>query len=369
MKLTTIAAAAVATVGFTFAAQADEIRATSSFGPSHVLATAGYPALFEKLSELTDGRWTGHDTPAGLLAPNEMNAGLRDGISELGPIILPYFAADYIESNIVGELSILGTDNRAISSAVTEYLVTCAECQAEFARNGNVYLGSDTTTTYQFLSTKPIRTLSDMAGMRVRTAGSIFTRFVEYLGGETVQMPTSEQFEGLSSGVIDAAYTSVADLKNLQLYDVVKYVTLIDQGVFNAAAMSNASSFLWMRMSPEDREALAHAAQYSQTIGVQSWIDNAAESTAKGTEMGIEFITPDASLMDKAAEFRAEHLAALPELLAERGVTNPEEKIAHYQELLTKWEGLVQGVETADDLAELRYQEIWSKVDYNTYGM
>lgn len=368
MKYSTFVTAAAAAVISATAGFADEIRATSSFGAKHVLATDGYPALFAKLSELTDGRWTGNDTPSGLLAPNEMNSGLRDGISEMGPIILPYFAADYPESGLVGELSILGTDNRAISSAVTEYLATCDACIAEFAANGQIFLGSDATTNYQFLSTKPIRTVEDMAGVRIRTAGSVFTRFVEFLGGEPVQMPSSELFEGLSSGVIDATYSSTADLQNAQLFDVVKSVTLIDQGVFNAAAMTNVSLLLWNRMSAEDRKALAHASQYAQTIGVQSWVSKSEAAAATGAEHGIEFITPDQALQDKAAEFRTLHLASVAGTLTERGVTDAEAKIARYQELLTKWEGLVADVASAEDLAELRYQEIWSNVDYASYG-
>lgn len=352
----------------TSSAFAEEIRATSSFGPSHVLATAGYPALFARLSEFTNGAWTGVDTPSGLLAPNEMNAGLRDGVSEMGPIILPYFAADYPESGIVGELSILGTDNRAISSAVTEYLATCAECQAEFARNGHVFLGSDATTNYQFLSTRPIHSLADMAGLRIRTAGSVFTRFVESLGAVAVQMPSSELFEGLSSGVIDATYSSVADLRNAQLYDVVTSVTLVDQGVFNAAAMTNVSHTLWDRMSPEDRAALAHAAQFAQAIGVQSWIDTAAEARVEGEARGITFITPDADLQAAAAAFREEHLAAVVGALTERGVTNAAEKVQRYMDLLARWDVLVQSVGNADDLAELRYREIWANIDYTSYG-
>lgn len=368
MKYTSFVAAAAVAVLSATAGLSEEIRATSSFGAKHVLATDGYPALFAKLSELTDGRWSGNDTPSGLLAPNEMNSGLRDGISEMGPIILPYFAADYPESGLVGELSILGTDNRAISSAVTEYLATCAECIAEFAANGQVFLGSDATTNYQFLSTRPIRTVDDMAGVRIRTAGSVFTRFVEFLGAEAVQMPSSELFEGLSSGVIDATYSSAADLQNAQLYDVVKSVTLIDQGVFNAAAMTNVSLLLWNRMTPQDREALAHASQYAQTIGVQSWVSKAESATVTGKGHGIEFITPDQALRDKAADFRAMHLASVADTLTERGVTDAEAKIARYQQLLAKWEALVGDVSTAEELAELRYQEIWSKIAYASYG-
>lgn len=350
------------------AATAETIRATSSFGPNHVLATDGYPALFKKLSELTDGRWDGKDTPSGLLAPNEMNAGLRDGVSDMGPIILPYFAADYPESGLVGEMSMLGSDNRAISSAVTEYIATCSECVAEFAANGQIFLGSDATTNYQFLSTVEIKSLKDLHGLRIRTAGSVFTRFVEGMGGEAVQMPSSELFEALNSGVIDATYSSVGDLKNAQLYDVVKSVTLVDMGVFNAAAMTNVSKIRWADMSVEDRNALAHASQYAQAIGVYSWRTTAQEAQAAGEEAGIKFNTPDAAFIEEGKRIRDDHMKTVVATLTGRGVVDAEAKVARYAELLTKWEGLVADVASAEELAELRFQEIWSKVDYATFG-
>lgn len=350
------------------AAAGETLRATSSFGPNHVLATDGYPALFKKLSELTDGRWTGNDTPSGLLAPNEMNTGLRDGVSDMGPIILPYFAADYPETGLVGEMSMLGSDNRAISSAVTEYIATCDECIAEFAANGQIFLGTDATTNYQFLSTVDIKTLDDLKGLRIRTAGSVFTRFVEGMGGVAVQMPASELFEALNSGVIDATYSSVGDLKNAQLYDVVKSVTLVDKGVFNAAAMTNVSMIRWETMTAEDRKSLAHASQYAQSIGVYSWRKVAETAEAAGKDAGIVFITPDAAFIAKGDAVRDEHMATVVDTLTKRGVTDAAAKVARYAELLTKWEGLVSNVNSAEELAELRFEKIWANVDFATLG-
>lgn len=365
-KLTWAAAALAATPIF---AVADEIRATSGFGPSHVLATSVYPTAFEKLEEFTNGEWTGRDTAGGLLAPNEMNDGLRDGVTELGAVILPYFAAEYVESMVPGELSILGTNNMAISAAVTEYVVTCAECQAEFAENGQVYLGADTTPTYNFLSTVPLETLDDLKGKRIRTAGAVFTRFVEALGAEPVQMPSSELFEALNSGVIDATYSSIPDLKNAQLFDVVESVSLIKLGVFNAAATMNASQILWFRMTPEERNALTHASQYGQSVGVASWLETEKEAIATGDESGIAFVEPSEELLAKAREFNEMHLATVADTLESRGVTNAAEKVERYKALIAKWHDLVDENTTAEELAELRYQEIFSKVDFSTYGM
>lgn len=351
------------------AVQADTIRATSGFGPSHVLATDAYPKLFAKLGEFTDGRWDGQDTSSGLVAPNEMNSGLRDGVTELGALLLPYFVADYPESGLVTELSNLGSDNRAVSSAVTEYIVTCAECQAEFAANGQVYLGSDATPNYNFLSTTPIRTAADVQGVRIRTGSPLFTSFVESLGGVPVQMPASELFEGLSQGVLDATFSSTPELVNARLADVVTSVTEIEEGLFNGAAVTNASQLLWQRMTPEDRDALAHAAQYGIADVLIGWQDTVAEAREAADAQGIEYIEPDASLIEARDAFNEKHLAEASAILESRGVTDAQAKIDRYTALVEKWEGLIAGVQSADDLAELRYQEIFSKLDYSAFGL
>lgn len=350
-------------------AQADTIRATSGLGPTHVLATEVYPELFRKLGEFTEGRWDGRDTPSGLVALNEMNAGLRDGVTQLGAVILPYFAADFPESSMPLELAVLGTDNRAISAATTEYIVTCAECVSEFTESGQVFLGMDATTPYNFLSTKPIRTAANVKGLRIRSGGPLFARIIESLGGVPVQMPASELFEGLSQGVIDATFSSTPDLINSRLMDAVGYVTEIETGVFNGAAVVNASGLLWMGMTEEDRASLARAAQYAVVTGLDGWRSTEAQAKEQGADQVVEFITPDATLKSAVDDFLTAHLETVAQTLTERGVSDATAKVARYQELLAKWEGLVSTVETPEALAELRYEKIWSQIDYADVGL
>lgn len=363
-----ITASIALTVGVSAMAQADTIRATSGLGPTHVLATEVYPKLFEKFGEFTDGRWDGQDTPSGLVALNEMNAGLRDGVTQLGAVILPYFAADFPESTLPLELAVLGTDNMAISAAVTEYIVTCAECIAEFTANGQVFLGMDATTPYNFLSTKPIRSAADVQGLRIRTGGPLFARIVESLGGVPVQMAASELFEGLSQGVVDATFSSTPDLINARLLDAVDYVTEIETGVFNGAAVVNASGLLWVGMTEEDRASLAHAAQYAIVTGLDGWRASEKVGKEQGATKGLEFISPDASLTAAIDRFMQAHLETVAQTLTERGVSDAAAKVARYQELLTKWEGLVTTVDTPEALAELRYVQIWAPLDYAAFG-
>jgi TRAP-type C4-dicarboxylate transport system substrate-binding protein len=346
-------------------ASADTIRATSAFGPNHAIAKDVYPTMFAKLEELTEGRWTGQDTPSGLVAPNEMSTGLRDGVTDFGPLLMPYFVAEYPDSVLVSELSMLGSNAKVVSSAVTEYIATCEPCQAEFSRNGQVYLGSDTTPLYQILATKPVRTLDDMKGLKVRSGSPFYAAYIEAMGGVAVQMQSSELFESLSQGVVDATFSSPHEVIANRLGDVIGYVTEIDQGVFNGAAVTTASKLLWDRMEPQDRHALATAAQYGLAAGLDGFDKQIAE--VRDQKM-VEFIAPDPAVIEARDKFNAERLTGAAAILEERGVSDAQAKIDRYTALVEKWENLITPDMTPEELGALREQEIWSKVDFASYG-
>lgn len=346
-------------------AEAETIRATSAFGPSHPAAVYEYPEIDARLQEFTDGNWSLQDTPSGLVAPNEMSSGLQNGVTEFGSLLIPYFLAQFPETGLPSELSVLGSSNLVISSAVTEYLATCAECQAEFVENGQVYLGSNATPPYNLLSTTPVRSVDDLGGLRIRTGAPLYARFVDALGGEASQIPSSELFESLSQGVINGTFSADHEIIANRLGDVIQYVTVVNEGVFNGAATATASNLLWMRMSAEDRAALARASQYGVSKGLFGFNDDAAK--AREIE-GIEFIEMDDSLRAAKEAYNKSHIENVAAILTERGVSDAQSKVDRYIALVEKWEGLITPNMTYEELAELRYAEIFAGLDLNSYG-
>lgn len=365
MKTMTLLALASGLTVAAQAATADTIRATSGFGPAHPIAVHEYPETNLRLQEFTDGRWDLQDTPAGLVAPNEMSSALRDGVTEYGALLMPYFPAEFPEAALPAELSILGRDNFVVSSAVTEYIVTCEPCQQEFQRNGQVYLGSDTTPVYNFLTVEPIRSADDLRGKRIRTGAPLFAGFVASLGGEAAQIPSSELFESLSQGVISGTLSGTHEIIANRLGDAIDYVTEIEMGFFNSAATATASRMLWDRMTPEDREALARASQYGVSKGLFGF--NADAAAAREVE-GIEFIPADETLIAARDAYIADHLSKVAQILTDRGVADAQAKIDRYTALIEKWEGLIPQDVTHEQLAELRHTEIFAKLDFATYG-
>lgn len=340
------------------------VRAASAFGPAHMNATATYPYIFEKLKQLTNGRYSGRDFPSGLLTPQEMNNGLRDGIADMGSVVLLYYPSDFIESSLPGELSVLGTNPRAIGAAATEYTVTCPECIAEFTKVGQVYLGSSSTAPYNILSVKPASTLAALNGLKIRASGAVFSRWVEAFGAKVVQLPSSEVFEALSQRVADGSYGSLPEMINGRLFDVVKYVSMVNLGVFTSDGVANLGKGYWDKLAPKDREAFVKAVQYGAAKATDTWLVSADKAMAEGKAKGIKFEEPAADLLAKRQEFINAHLANVVSTLEAKGVKNAAEKVERYKALVAKWEKLVEPAgNDVDKLAELRIEHIWSKVD------
>lgn len=346
-------------------AGAETIRATSGFGPAHPAAVHAYPEINTRLQQFTDGEWDLQDTPAGLVAPSEMSSGLRDGVTEFGTLLLPYFPAEYPESALPAELSILGSSNLVVSAAVTEYIVTCTECQAEFAENGQVFLATDATPPYNLLTVTPIRSVEDARGLRIRTGSPLYARFAAALGAEATQISSSELFESLSQGVINGTFSANHEIIANRLGDVIKYVTVVNEGFFNTAATATAGAMLWSGMDEDSRAALARASQYGIAKELFGFNEDAAKAEALE---GIEFIQMDESLKAAKEAYNAEHLASAAAILTERGVKDAQAKADRYTALVEKWEGLITPGMTYEEMAELRYSEIFAGLDLGAYG-
>jgi TRAP-type C4-dicarboxylate transport system substrate-binding protein len=71
---------------------------------------------------------------------------------------------------------------------------------------------------------KPVSSLADMKGLKVRATG-FCSKVVESLGGSPVSMPQGETYEALQKGVVDATFCPVETLKGWKQGEVISSVT------------------------------------------------------------------------------------------------------------------------------------------------
>ncbi len=315
-----------------------------------------------------------------LLDLKETPPGIREGIADMGYILMPYFPAEYAEPNLAADLSMLATSGEkgaapavAMAGALTEYaMLHCPDCQAQFTNENQVYLGSASTPDYVLLCVSPVRSVADLEGKKFRSGASNFGRWAEHFGGIKVSIPGNEIYEAMSQGVVDCTMISAPELINLQLIDVTKAITVgVPGGVFAGSGAATMNRDTWQSLSEDQRAFMLKAAARNVAVITTYYNDAATEALEKSRAQGIEIIEADAALTEASDAFVRDDVKVTAQEFADTyGLQNVDSKIETISNLVAKWKTLGKGLDKdREAFAETLWTEVFSKVDPASYGM
>ncbi|WP_421979165.1 TRAP transporter substrate-binding protein [Roseibium sp.] len=137
---------------------------------------------------------------------------------------------------------------------------------------------------------KPIKSIEDLSGMKVRVMQSdIFVDMMSALGANATPMPYGEVYSSIQTGVIDGAENNWPSYESSGHYEVAGYYTLDEHLIVpEVLVMSKAS---WDKLSPEDQEAVKQAAKESVPFMRDLWKAREKASEEKVRAAGVEVIT------------------------------------------------------------------------------
>ncbi|MHC1760700.1 MAG: TRAP transporter substrate-binding protein [Negativicutes bacterium] len=121
-----------------------------------------------------------------------------------------------------------------------------------------------------FYSTKPIKTLADLKGLKFRVIqNKINMDMVAALGASATPMPYGQVFSALQTGVIDGAENNAPSYLTSNHYQVAKYYLLdAHQRVPEALIMSKV---IWDKLTPDDQKLIQQAALDSVKTQRELW--------------------------------------------------------------------------------------------------
>ncbi|MEJ8472923.1 TRAP transporter substrate-binding protein [Roseibium algae] len=137
---------------------------------------------------------------------------------------------------------------------------------------------------------KPIKSIDDLAGMKVRVMQSdIFVDMMTALGANATPMPYGEVYSAIQTGVIDGAENNWPSFESSGHYEVAGYYTL-DQHLIvpEVLVMSKIS---WDKLSADDQAAVRQAAKDSVQVMRDLWVAREKASEEKVRAAGVEVIT------------------------------------------------------------------------------
>ncbi|GHF64959.1 C4-dicarboxylate TRAP transporter substrate-binding protein [Seohaeicola zhoushanensis] len=358
------------------AAQADQMTFAGGWPPNSA-PTAKLEEFATAVGEYSKGDVTMKVFPLSLLSFAEANAGVRDGIADMTANLMAYFPAEFSHFNMLAEFSELveleqfagEMSSLAFTGAIIEYVMnSCPDCMDQIAAQNQVYLGASSTTSYVLQCVVPLATVDDLKGKRIRAAGAYWARWAETVGAVPVSMSINETLEGLNQGVVDCTASNTADFVNFGFIDVVKYLYVGLPGAqFNVTYTMNRDS--WNSLSVESKTAMLKASAKLAADITFVYIQEARAGKERAPAKGIEYGPASDALVAMNRDFIAKDKDAIGAIYKERfGIETGSQAATALTELMTKWTGLTKDVASPEALAEVYWNEIFSKIDPATYG-
>lgn len=352
---------------------AAEFSANIFFPDQHPLAKHGYVEWADALDAASDGKFKAKVfTGTVLLPPRSGMSGVRDGIAQVGYHAGTYTPAELPISNAIQELGFNYADPLAAMVAATDFNMNDAEALAQWKNAGIVYGGGYSTPPYNLMCSEPIKTLADVKGKRLRTAGAALSRWAESVGAVPVNVPSSEMYQGVEKGTLDCAVNVASDLKSRSLWDVAKHTTMAPLGMYWSGPMWGYNPTFWSELSADDRKMFfdTHATALANLyIGYQAAIETAL---AEAKDHGVTVYEPSQDMLDSITTFASTNLTNVYETASEKhGLKDPEGLLGRFDAAVKKWDGLFADVarDDANAIAQIIKTELYDKLDPATYGV
>jgi TRAP-type transport system periplasmic protein len=144
-----------------------------------------------------------------------------------------------------------------------------------------------------YTTSKPVRTLEDLRGLKIRAPGPVQTTMLRALGAVPLNMPAGEMYDALERGVVDGLVTGLSAIKGYRLEQLVKHATLAKFYVATMIVAMNQQSY--KKLSGEDRALLdSLTGKRMAMLGAKNYDDEADDGleALKKVKASIYPLTP-----------------------------------------------------------------------------
>jgi len=309
-------------------AQAAPTKLTFSifFPPTHGQAKAAID--FAKQIEIrTQGKVEVTAFPGGTLtkAP-QVYDGVVKGISDMGNSCFAYTRGRF---PVMAAVDLpMGYPNGKVASRVAD----------EFAKTVNPPELQDVKVLYVHAhgpgllhTKKPVKTLEDLKGMKIRATG-LSAKVVEALGGVPVAMPQGDTYESLQKGVVEGTFGPMEVLKGWKQGEVIDYTTECFSVGYTTAMFVVMNLEKWNALPDDVKKVIDELSALWTNVHGYVWDSTDEQGREFTKSLGNEII----SLSDaESAKWREAVAPVLNEYASD--TPNGGEYVKKVQELIDKY--------------------------------
>ena len=201
-----------------------ELKLASFVPPTHVIWTDVITPWTREVAKLSNNQLTVRLFPAMQLGgrPPDLYRQVVQGISDITFTLPGYTSGDF---PMMALTELPGTAESADDGTARSGSCSTSILARDF-KDTKVLMLWNSDSASLMSRAKPIRTLEDLKGMRIRTPSAAQSAQLEALGAIPIDMPANQIYNNLDRGVIDASMIPMSAALDFKLIEVVKYFTI-----------------------------------------------------------------------------------------------------------------------------------------------
>ena len=253
----------------------------------------------EEVERVTDGRvqvevyWSNT-----LCAAMDIWESVKSGVADAGDMAMPFWPGLAPLSDVIS-LPFLGVETAEQGSAAFWDLYEQYPSIRDEFQDIHFMFEAVSAPAVLITTGKQVKTVEDMAGMKIRVTGGPATDFVESVGASAMLVPMVDVYTNLQKGVIDGVLASWTSVQSMSFYEVAEYVTNVP--VYSTYCVRGMNLDFWNSLPSDIQEALNGINGFDRSVlyGKTQFDEHTDVVKIELKELGYEMIeyTPTASEM------------------------------------------------------------------------
>ena len=228
------------------------------------------------------------------------------GAADISDIVPGYFITQLPLYSMTNAIPHTFLDPAAATIALMEVSNSHDAQVAEYQANNIKPLIFRALGNFYFMCTKPVATMEDFKGLKIKSFGNYIPKLVEALGATPVNVIVADAYEAMKRGSLDCTYSSFPDMEAYKLHEVAKYITDVPMG--GIVAYSDSMNLEKFNSLTPDTQALLEKTGRDVTL----WWNEQAEADSARAKAAMLAAGAEMVAFDDPAGLHA----AIPDMVA-----------------------------------------------------
>ena len=293
--LTAVLAVATPALAQTTTLTQTTLTMSSWVSPQHHLTSVVLQGWANEVEKATSGRVKLTMLPKHPSAPPGTFDAVRDGLVDVSYVTASYTPARHILP-LMAELP--GAGDTALVNSVAYSRIYWKHLHAVGEYKGVKLLGVFTHGPGQMFTKRPVSTIADVQGLKIRTGGGIAEAVAKALGASAFVKPAPESYELLKSGVADGVFFPLESIISFKLDTVLEQATLFPGGMYSSAFGFFMNEDKWNKLPKQDQEAIDKiSGEHIARLAGQSWDDADKRGFEALKKSGVKIVNANPELV------------------------------------------------------------------------